>query len=139
MKFIITLPRGVKVDVFNLPEDFDEIVRKTFYEYTEGTAEDYRYCDKLAYIDLTVQRLNKSQNTTARVEEICEEYFGSFVSREFDIPEREDFLNMDFMEDCYRQGQKDARLKSNYGIDDHHIYEEVQKTLCRIITVVMGC
>lgn len=37
----IELPRGVIVDVFDLPEDFEEQIIESFKGYTKGTAKDY--------------------------------------------------------------------------------------------------
>lgn len=46
-KYTINLPRGLEVDIFNLPEDFKEQVEQAFREYTSGTAKAYMYADKL--------------------------------------------------------------------------------------------
>jgi hypothetical protein len=46
-KYTINLPRGLEVDIFNLPEDFKEQVEETFKEYTSGIAKAYMYADKL--------------------------------------------------------------------------------------------
>lgn len=39
--YTINLPRGLKVDIFNLPENFDEEINRVFGEYTKGTSKDY--------------------------------------------------------------------------------------------------
>lgn len=44
---IINLPRKLTVDINNIPDDFDEIIKNTFRDYTEGTAKEYTYQDKL--------------------------------------------------------------------------------------------
>lgn len=36
----IKLPRGIEVDIFNLPEDFEEQIKESFRGYTEGTAKE---------------------------------------------------------------------------------------------------
>ena len=54
----IELPGSVIVDVFNLPYDFEERVIESFKNYAEETAKEYRYCDKLKYIDCCVWSLN---------------------------------------------------------------------------------
>lgn len=42
----VKLPRGIEVDIFNLPEDFEEQIKESFRGYTAETAKEYRYCDK---------------------------------------------------------------------------------------------
>ena len=44
----------------------------------------------------------------------------------------------DFMADCYTEGVHNAVLCSHFGTDDHHIYDQIQKVLVRIIRVVMS-
>ena len=39
--YSIELPRGVIVDVFNLPKDFEEQIIESFKGYTEETAKEY--------------------------------------------------------------------------------------------------
>lgn len=56
--YSIELPRDVIVDAFNLPENFEEQIIESFREYAAETAKEYRYCDKLGYIDCCVRHLN---------------------------------------------------------------------------------
>ena len=73
--YIINFPRGLEVDIFNLPEDFKEQVEQAFKEYTSGTAKAYvcaRYflrpgkCFK--YID------QRGEDTTEHVYEVMALY-----------------------------------------------------------------
>ena len=57
-KYTVKLPRDIEVDIFDLPEDFEEQIKESFNDYTAETAEEYRYCDKLGYIDCCVKCLN---------------------------------------------------------------------------------
>lgn len=36
-KYVVKLPRGIEVDIFNLPEDFEEQIKESFEGYTEET------------------------------------------------------------------------------------------------------
>ena len=36
------------------------------------------------------------------------------------------------------RGKEDARLYSHFGSDDHHIYDQIQKVLVKVITIVMN-
>ncbi len=48
----INLPNRLEIDINNIPENFEELVTKSFAEYTEGTSKDFRDEDRLSYIDL---------------------------------------------------------------------------------------
>lgn len=56
---IIALRRGVTVDPMKLPEDFEQQVQEAFREYTKGTAPEYRYQDKLKFIDDFRAKINR--------------------------------------------------------------------------------
>ena len=55
-----------------------------------------------------------------------------------EIIEEDDIYCFEFMEDCYDRGKKDASLYSHFGSDDHHIYDQIQKVLVKVITIVMN-
>ena len=72
-KCTINLPRGLEVDIFNLPEDFKEQVEQAFREYTSGTAKAYMYVDKLGFIDRCVEYLNGDEDSDDVVDTLIEE------------------------------------------------------------------
>ena len=52
---VLYFPRGVKVMITPksvVSDEFRQQIRDSFRDYTYGTREDYRYQDKLAYINL---------------------------------------------------------------------------------------
>lgn len=53
---IIKLPWVDPIDTLNLPEDFDELVTKSFHEFTKGAAKDCEFEDKLLYLDILRER-----------------------------------------------------------------------------------
>lgn len=57
----IRLPRGLEVDIFNLPENFGEEINRVFGEYTQETSEDYRDCDRLGFIDCCVRHIKPNK------------------------------------------------------------------------------
>ena len=124
-KYTINLPRGLEVDIFDLPEDFKEQVEQVFREYTSGTAKAYMYVDKLGFIDRCVEYLNGDEDS--------DEWRNNG-----EIIDEDDIYSIDFMEDCYRKGKEGARLNSHFGTDDHHIYDQIQKVLVQVITIVMN-
>ena len=136
--YTIKLPRRLEIDIFNLPEDFKEQVEETFEEYTSGTAKAYMYVDKLGFIDRCVEYLNGDKDSDDVVNSLVEEAMIAEWRNNGEIIEEDDIYSIDFMEDCYRKGKEDAKLYSHFGTDDHHIYDQIQKVLVRIIRVVMN-
>lgn len=48
---IIRFPWIREIDTLDLPENFEQLVEESFRRFTEGTAKDYRFEDKLCYLD----------------------------------------------------------------------------------------
>lgn len=136
--YTINLPRGPEVDIFNLPEDFKEQVEEAFEMYTFGTAKAYMYVDKLGFIDRCVERLNGNEDSDKVVNSLVEEAMIAEWRNNGEIIKEDDIYSFEFMEDCYRKGKEDARLNSHFGTDDHYIYDQIQKVLVQVITIVMN-
>lgn len=137
-EFNIFLPRGLKFNIFDLPEDFEEQVSHAFAEYTEGTSDDYTYQDKLSFIDLTVERLNNGSDAGTCINELVEEQFAHEWEENGTIMSEDDVYCAEFMEMCFETGQQKAKLNSHFGTGDHHIYDQIMKVLVQIITIVMN-
>lgn len=136
--YTINLPRGLEVDIFDLSEDFKEQVERAFREYTSGTAKEYMYVDKLGFIDCCVEHLNGDEDSDDVVNSLVEEAMISEWRNNGEIIKEDDIYNIDFMEECYRKGKEDAKLSSRFRTDDHHIYDQIQKVLVQVITIVMN-
>lgn len=137
-KYTINLPRGLEVDIFNLPEDFKEQVEQAFEEYTSGTAKAYMYVDKLGFIDRCVEYLNGNEDSEDAVNALVEKAMIAEWRNNGELIKEDDIYSIEFMKDCYGKGKEGARLDSHFGTDDHHIYDQIQKVLVQIITVVMN-
>lgn len=131
----IRLPRGLYVDVNDIPEDFDEIVRKTFEEYTEGTAEDYTYQDKLHFIDLCRKYVHRAEDGWDCVVELMKDRFETELRECGEIMSEEDFLCTEFMEECFNAGR--TNLYHHYT-GNHHIDDKIMEVLVRVIKVVIN-
>jgi hypothetical protein len=107
-KYTINLPRGLEVDISNLPEDFKEQIEQAFREYTSGTAKAYMYVDKLGFIDRCVEYLNGNEDSDDVVNTLVEEAMISEWRNNGEIIKEDDIYCIDFMEDCYRKGNEDA-------------------------------
>ena len=137
-KYTIKLPRGLEVDIFNLPDNFVEEINRVFGEYTQGTAKDYRDCDRLGFIDCCVRLINGDKNNYDVVDEKVEDFIIDQWREYGQLDNKDDVYSADFMADCYSAGVQNAVLCSHFGTDDHHIYDQIQKVLVKIITVVMN-
>ena len=136
--YTINLPRGLEVDIFNLPEDFKKQVEEASKEYTSGTAKAYMCVDKLGFIDWCVEYLNGDEDSDDVVNSLVEEAMIAKWRNNGEIIEEDDIYNIDFMEDCYRKGKEDAKLNSHFRTNDRHIYDQIQKVLVQVITIVMN-
>lgn len=134
----IELPRGVVVDVFNLPDDFEERIIKSFKDYTAEMEKEYRYRDKLRYIDCCVQHLNGDEYSDVVVNDMVENRILYEWRENCEIIHEDDVYCFEFMEYCYNRGKENAKLYSHFGSDDHHIYDQIQKVLVKVITIVMN-
>lgn len=138
---IIRFPGDIKVDIFNVSDDFEEQIKKAFGKYTRGTAKDYTYQDKLCFIDHMVEKLHKAGDEWDAVKNLLMERFEYELDECGDLPDRGDFESVSFMQDCYVRGREDGRLYYQFedknGIKDHHIYDRIMQLEYRAIKAVM--
>lgn len=132
----ITLPREIRIDLDNIPENLEEIVQKAFTDFTEGTDEKYRYQDKLYFIDLMIGRLHHADSDN--INDLIKSRFAFDLDEYGELTEPEDFLSIEFMRECYDEGRKDSRLYSQTYTDDRHNNEKIMQVACRVIKAVMN-
>ena len=133
----IELPRGLKIDIDNVPENLEELVAKSFAEYTEDTHKNYTYQDKLCYIDVMVQKLHHADSTAAVNDEI-KARFEYELEENGIIADKDEFFSQEFMEACYDRGTEDNSLYSRTYFNDCHANEKVMKILVRVIKAVIN-
>ena len=136
---IIRLPRKLTVDLDNIPDDFDQIIRDTFRDYTEGTRDDYCFEDKLCFIDRCVELLRSVKDPDDEVMELMKDYLEYEVRECGSIPDEGDYLSIEFMENCFRAGREKSRLfsYSEKYARNRRDHEKVEKLLLRIMRVVI--
>ena len=138
---IIRLPGNLKFDLNEIPDDFEDQVKKAFGEYTNGTSKDYTYQDKLCFIDHIVGKLHKAGDEWDAVKNLLLERFEYNLDNYGDLPDRSDFETIEFMQDCYKRGREDGRLyyqfEDDNGIRDHHIYDKIMDLEYRAIKAVI--
>lgn len=134
---IVKLPRYLEFDLDNLPDDFEEQVKKAFAEYTELTHRDYTFQDKLMFIDNAVNMLHGKDSAQDAVMELMKNTFEYEVSEYGHFPDESDFLNTEFMEVCYEAGRESQKMYSRYNVE-RHTEEKIEKMLIRLINAVFS-
>lgn len=131
----IKFPRNVIIDTDNIPQNFEDLIRASFEAYTEETAKDYTYQDKLAYIDICRKYLHRAENTSDCVLALMKDYLEYEVTEQGEIPDKEDYLSVEFMENCYENGR--TNLYDHYT-GNHHVDDKIMDLLARAIKVVIN-
>ena len=135
---IIKLPMGVTMDTSNVPNNFGVIIRDSFRKFTDGTKEEYRYEDKLRFIDCCVAYMSRSKDADEAVQDIILSETKRRMSEDGEFPNKSDFESLVFMSIFYEIGQKSAKLCSNeYGCDKHD-NEAALKLLASIVKIVIN-
>ena len=135
----VTLPKGLIVDVYDLPENFESLVQKAFAEFTELTARDYTYQDKLMFIDRAAWFLHGRKEPEERVRELIHEKLDYELDEYCSFPDESDYLSTEFMEECFEEGRQSQKLHSQYfeGVEQHKDQEQIEKMLNRFIKAVI--
>lgn len=138
MNYTIKLPRDLLVDIFNLPNNFEEQVKEKFAEYTRETSKDYRDCDRLSFIDCCVRCINGNKESYDVVDDKVKDFVSFQWEEHRQLDNSDDVYSFAFMEECYTEGLRDAKLCSYFGSDDHHVYDQIRKVLVKVIRAVMN-
>ena len=138
---IIKFPKGIKVDLDNIPEDFEEQIKAAFSYYTAGTSKNFRYQDKLSFIDNIVEGLHKAYDEWDRVKQYLHDRFEYDLENGSGIPDTDDYDGLEALQDVYRIGREDGRLyyqfEDEHGLKDHHVYDKIMELEYRAIKVVI--
>lgn len=134
---IITLPRGINIDIDHVPENLEEIVQKSFGEYTHGTSRVYTYEDRLMYIDVMMQNIWRADSGND-VKKLILSRFEYNLDDQGELTEPEEFLSVEFMQECYDLGRERARLRCRGVTSDRRDDEKIMKIIERVIRAVMN-
>lgn len=126
---------NVEIDLAHIPEDFEDRIRESFKKFTIGTAKDYTYQDKLAYIDVMRKYLHDARDAEDCVLKLMKRHMEYCIMNDGEILEKEDYLNFEFMNECFDMGR--TNLYANYT-DDRHADEAIMQLLVRAIKVVIN-
>ncbi len=133
----VTLPRGVSIDIDNVPENLEEIVQNTFAEYTEGTHKDYRDQDRLLFLDVFINKLHHV-DADDDVNTLIKSQFTYELENNGEIVGEDYFLTREFMEDCYNAGNRAAKMYSYDFAKQRDDNEKIMRILVRVIRAVMA-
>jgi hypothetical protein len=135
----IVLPRGLEVDLDQIPDDLEKQVQNCFMEYTEMTNPKFMYHDKLCFIDVMVKKLHGNKDADDAVMDAMKDYMEYEVKECGNIPDKEDYLDIGFMEHCYNLGQRSMKMYSHEWKEQQrkHDDDKIMKVLCRAIKAVM--
>ena len=135
----IILPRGLEVDLDDIPVDLEEQVQKCFSEYTRGTNPKYMFHDKLLFIDVMIKKIHGNKDPEDAVMDAMKDYLEYEVKEYGNIPDKDEYLDIQFMEQCYKIGRESAALYSHEFIKGQkkHDDDKIMKALCRAIKAVM--
>lgn len=101
----IRLPYIETIETECLPDNFEELVKKSFVNFTKGTNKDYTFEDKLLYLDnLRKFYLRGYTDTSFEITKILGESYREQLDNHDDILEKEEVLSTEFMEYCFDKG-----------------------------------
>ena len=132
---VLYFPRGVEVRITPksvVTDGFRQKIRDSFRDYTYGTREDYRYQDKLAYINLI-----REENFKVDAEELINKYIKNQLCNqgEFSLDDFKDFETLGSLINLgIGRSLKDWRHWSG----DHHLDEPACKFVQAAIEEVMN-
>lgn len=129
---IATLPRGLVIDTNNMPEDFEGQVKAAFAEYTQGTAEDYTFEDRLRFLDLCIEAFSGGKDSDDSVMEYIKDRMEQDI-RNGEFPEESDYYSFDFMVEMYEMGKEHQSMYQQYRNGGRHEKESIEKAITRII------
>lgn len=133
---ILNLPNNGVIDTQNITPEFENIVKKSFAGYTEGTNPEYMYQDKLCYLDRLRKVFHRVECTSDAVNALIKEDFAYALDEFGEIKGEEDFYNIEFMEECFDAGFLPMYL-NGYGATKRN-YEKDMKVLLDIIKIVVN-
>lgn len=128
------------IDLANPPEDLEKIIREAFGRYTEGTATDYQYEDKLMFLDVFRRNIYEwayGQDDEEAVEEVVTENYRYELHESGKPPRDEDLYTTALLAQIYDHGFRPFRFKDE-SIPERKA-ETVRKSILRIIITVVNC
>lgn len=136
MKMKINLP-WIKtiIDLCYPPENVKELATESFKKYTEGTAKDYQFIDKLSYLDNLRGYIHGEVDSEDAVKKIIGDRVIYELEEEDRIPDTSEILSIEFMSQCFTEGFMPFQKKFS---DSSRLDYTAKKTLLEIIKAVIN-
>ena len=132
---VLYFPRGIEIRITPksvVTDEFRQQIRDSFRDYTYGTHEDYRYQDKLAYINLI-----REENFKVDAEDLLNEYINNQIwdQGEFSL---DDFKSFEILESLINLGIDRSLQDWHHWSGDHHLDEPACKFVQAAIEEVIN-
>ena len=134
---IIKLPWVDIIDTKNLPENLEDIAKQSFMKFTDGTREEYRYQDKLLYLDNLRKAYMRNDDTEGAVAALVKERVMYELDEFGTMPTTEEVMSVEFMKYCYDAGFRP--FYHTYNTASSSANNKILEVLYRIIKTVMDC
>lgn len=132
---ILYFPRGIEIRITPksvVTDEFRQQIRDSFRDYTYGTREDYRYQDKLAYINLI-----REENFKVDAEELINEYIKDQLCNQGEFS-MDDFKNFEILGSIIDEGVGRSLKDWHHWSGNHHLDEPACKFVQAAIEEVMN-
>lgn len=133
---IVDLPR-ILIDLDDIPENFEEQIKEAFEKYTEGTADEYRFQDKLCFLDRCISAFHGEKDSHDAVIREIKNYFAYELEENGEFIGEDDVYCIEFMEDCYNAGKESQKMYS-HDFGNRKEEEKVEKIIIRIIKALFS-
>ena len=134
----INFLNAFEFDIDDVPANLEQLIQKDFESYTSGTSDEFLYQDKLSYIDLIVNCFHRTADASEGVKRVIRDRIDYEIDEYREIPSKDDFYNIAFMEECYLAGKESHSLNSHFDQNDHHIYDKLMMAEYRAIRAVVS-
>lgn len=133
---IIRLPWIESINTLYLPDNFEELVKESFRKFTEGTAKEYRFEDKLLYLDNIRKFYTRVDDSEAAVNALIMSGIRYNLEHNREMLDVDEILSLDFMERCFDAGFRPFRM--NYEKNSYKDNQETLKAILKIIQIVVN-
>ncbi|MCT1193288.1 hypothetical protein EFL90_01020 [Lactococcus lactis] len=123
------------IDLCYPPENVKELATESFKKYTEGTAKNYQFIDKLSYLDNLRKYIYGEVDSEDAVKKIIGDYVVHELEEYNSVPDTSEILSIEFMSQCFEEGF--MPFKKNFSGSDRLDYT-AKKTLLEIIKAVVN-
>ena len=123
------------IDLCYPPENVKDLATESFKKYTEGTAKDYQFIDKLSYLDNLRKYIYGEVDSEDAVKKIIGDYVVHELEEYNSVPDTSEILSVEFMSQCFEEGF--MPFKKNFSGSGRLDYT-TKKTLLEIIKAVVN-